>query len=160
MGKPKKYKPGLVFGLFTIIDYIGPYQVNAKCVCGKISTLSARRFETYAACGCSQNPITIKKKERHGGAGSATYKSWLAMRGRCYRPGNNRYYAYGARGIVVCSEWKDSFKNFLRDMGERPDGMTLDRIDSSGNYEPSNCKWSTIAEQNKNRRAGALWNRK
>ena len=76
------------------------------------------------------------------------------MKRRCYVEKAHNYKYYGGRGIKVCDRWlgDDGFKNFLKDMGERPKGTTLDRINNNGNYEPINCKWSTISEQNKNRR--------
>jgi hypothetical protein len=77
------------------------------------------------------------------------------MRGRCYRPEMNGYKSFGGRGITVCERWLDNFAAFLEDMGERPAGKTLDRIDVDGNYEPTNCKWSTPAEQIANRRRSA-----
>ena len=80
------------------------------------------------------------------------YSTWSNMKGRCYNPNRPVYKYYGGRGIKVCDRWKNSFKLFLKDMGERPEGCTLDRINNDGNYEPTNCKWSTTVEQNKNRR--------
>jgi hypothetical protein len=79
------------------------------------------------------------------------YASWTAMRQRCNSPTYHAYYLYGGRGISVCARW-DNFQNFRSDMGDRPSGLTLDRINNDGNYEPGNCKWSTLAEQAKNRR--------
>lgn len=79
------------------------------------------------------------------------FRSWLAMRQRCYYEKSEKYLRYGGRGIKVCDRWRDSFENFLVDMGARPEGMTLDRIDNDGDYEPGNCRWATPAQQMENR---------
>ena len=79
------------------------------------------------------------------------YYSWQAARQRCNNPNREDYASYGGRGITFSKEW-DKFSQFLEDMGTRPPGHTLDRIDVNGDYEKSNCKWSTISEQNKNQR--------
>ena len=81
------------------------------------------------------------------------YKSWVGMKQRCYYPNSSQFSIYGARGIKVCQRWKDSFENFLEDMGSKPNNSyTIDRIDVNGNYEPNNCKWIPFCEQGKNKR--------
>jgi hypothetical protein len=79
------------------------------------------------------------------------YECWVSMRDRCRNPNNKRYEHYGRRGITVCRRW-DTFENFLADMGPRPDGHSIDRIDNDGNYDPGNCQWATRSQQRRNRR--------
>lgn len=84
---------------------------------------------------------------------SPTYRSWQGLKRRCESPNDPAYRDYGGRGIKVCERWA-SFENFLADMGERPQGTTLDRVDVNGNYEPANCRWATHRQQSRNRRLG------
>ena len=92
-------------------------------------------------------------RERHGHATdglSPTYMSWKAMKARCYNPKDKRYHRYGGRGITICASWRKSFSSFLADMGDRPAGCTLDRIDLDGNYIPHNCRWADRITQARN----------
>jgi hypothetical protein len=91
-------------------------------------------------------------KEDNPAKGSPTYISWRSAIQRCHNTKNTSWKRYGARGIIVCDRWRYSFINFLNDMGERPPGTTLDRFpNAAGNYEPSNCRWATHAEQEDNK---------
>lgn len=88
---------------------------------------------------------------RHGLADTPTHRSWMSMRQRCLNQNDRAYRNYGGRGITICSRWS-VFENFLADMGVKPDGMELERINVDGNYEPGNCRWATISEQARNTR--------
>lgn len=125
---------------------------NYVCDCGATGSAKSCHLRSGAtqSCGCGAG-------KTHGASGgrkqkTPEYHSWLAAKQRCFNPNNIAYRYYGGRGIGMCDRWKDSFAAFLADMGSRPEGMSLDRIDSDGHYEPGNCRWATRTTQSANQR--------
>ena len=109
------------------------------------------------SCGCQSSRKSFAKRvTTHGMSKTPTYTSWSAMKDRCYQVTHKEYKRYGAAGIKVCKRWRDSFENFFADMGERPDGCSLERIDGEKNYTPKNCVWATKEQQANNRRNNRL----
>ena len=104
------------------------------------------------SCGCLFIDAHTKHGHCSGNKYDRTYTSWRSMLARCINPNSDSWKYYGARGITICRRWQDSFENFLKDMGERPVGMTLDRKNSDGNYTAKNCQWATPYQQIHNRR--------
>lgn len=140
-------------------DYNKQAVWDCECDCGQevkilLQSLTSGRTRS---CGCLGKEVTsqIMKgntfAKKHGGTGSRTYSSWAAMRSRCLVKSSGNYHKYGAKGVTICDRWKESFENFLEDMGKRPEGTSLDRTDCSKGYSPDNCRWATIEEQNQNR---------
>jgi len=126
---------------------------KCKCDCGNFTEVASGDLNKTKSCGCLlKEPKIFIHGHTCNGKSSPTFKSWESMKQRCFNSKNHKYPIYGGRGIKVCDRWKDSFKNFLDDMGERPKGKTLDRINPDGNYEPLNCRWATNLEQRHNRR--------
>lgn len=125
-----------------------------SCDCGNLKNVAVNHLSQgkTVSCGCNKNEKAALKSMTHSMTGTPTYRSWQHMKDRCLNPKNNRFQIYGARGVSICERWKTSFENFLADMGERPIGKSLDRINPFGNYEPNNCRWATPKEQANNRR--------
>lgn len=114
---------------------------------------SDARIGRVSSCGCVGDEVQRSHSTKHGMRNSPEYSSWRAAKYRCENPGSKDYPRYGGRGISMCPEWSENFERFFRDMGERPRGTSLDRIDTNGDYEPGNCRWSTPHAQARNRRA-------
>lgn len=155
---------GKTFGFWTVKERAksttkGGAAWLCVCVCGGEKVVPAESLVRgkSKSCGCKSDEMRSVNNTKHGhtrfdGYTSGTYRSWHAMRQRCTRVKHKQYADYGGRGISVCERWS-SFENFLADMGERPDGMTLDRWpDTNGNYEPGNCRWATNSQQSLNQR--------
>lgn len=131
----------------------GGYYWLCRCDCGeykKILGISLSDGVTKS-CGCLQKKTAAKLRTTHGKSNSPEYRAWVGMRSRCNNPNKSNYRFYGARGVSVCKRW-GRFENFFEDMGNMPNGFTLDRIDPNGNYEPSNCRWASWETQYKNKR--------
>jgi hypothetical protein len=134
--------------------------VMCQCDCGNQKVIRAGDLKRGSArsCGClsaelAKDRMLARKKHGHsvGFKQSPTYGTWCAMTQRCSNKNSTAYKYYGGRGIAVCDRWS-LFENFLFDMGNRPEGKTLDRIDPNGDYELENCRWATWAQQVSNKR--------
>ena len=131
----------------------GNAQGRFQCECGSTYTgkFAAVVFGNTKSCGCLNTELLEARNHKHGMAGSKIYGIWSEMVARCHRPTHVRYGDYGGRGIDVASEWHD-FNTFFADMGERPQGLSLDRVDNSKGYSKENCRWATTSEQATNKR--------
>jgi len=178
MANTLKDLSGLRFGRLTVIERAslvgqGRPRYLCKCDCGNTKVIlgDALRQKGYSvvSCGCFIKSVLLAHAASckgkpgyhriHGASGDANkkniwpeYHTWLGMRARCQNPKHHAFKYYGGRGITICDQWADNFLKFLEDVGRRPKGLTLDRINNDGNYEPGNCKWSTWKEQANNKR--------
>ena len=168
--KPKLIENGTKFGRLTVIglDHINEY-VDSKgqkrriqfylceCDCGNKTVVcrNSLKCANTKSCGCYNVECLVKRHKKHNMAGTKIYKVWTGMKKRCYNKNEPMYKNYGARGIVVCDEWINNFESFYNwamKTGYK-EGLSIDRIDYNGNYEPNNCRWATQIQQQNNKRS-------
>lgn len=154
---------GQKFGYLTVKRLVGKNKHRmamweCECECGKLATLSRNALITgnTSSCGCKWADANTthghKKKGTGKHRGTKTYKCWQQMKHRCTNPKNPHWKDYGGRGITVCQRWLESFENFLQDMGEAPEGMTIERSNNHLGYSKENCRWVSNDVQQRNRR--------
>ena len=149
-------KAGDVIGRLTLLEGI---RIGTRaawvclCECGSKKEIRMDSLKSGAtvSCGCFSAEATASRGTKHGLVGTAGYSSWAAMMNRCYRQSHDSFMYYGARGITVCDRWHDAAL-FIEDMGQPEKGNQIDRINTDGNYEPANCKWSSRRQNVNNRR--------
>ena len=164
MAKPKELV-GQVFDRLTVIqrDYArrrwGRFWF-CRCECGNLVHVSSKNLikKHTGSCGCLHKELVGRRAREaafHGhcknGTSTTEYRIWTGMKDRCLNRNTPQWINYGGRGIKVCERWL-KFENFFEDMGKRPEGLSLDRINVDGDYEPSNCRWATRSEQQQNKR--------
>ena len=140
-------------------DKFSKAQWGCLCECGTGVLVGAGSLTSgnTKSCGCIHKEETVKRNTVHGfaphnSARHPLYSTWGGIKNRCYNSKGQDFICYGGRGIFMCRRWRKAFINFLKDMGDRPTGTSIDRMDNNGSYGKWNCKWSTPKEQSNNRR--------
>ena len=152
---------GKVFRRLTVLHRVkdaldGSARWRCRCDCGLVIERRAKSLKrgSFQSCGCLKAEMSRARKPNltHGMSKSPEYRAWREMNYRCRSKSAKAWLDYGGRGISVCGRWKTSFKNFFEDMGVRPSGRSLERLDNSKGYSPANCVWASREAQQNNRR--------
>lgn len=149
MGFEMEHLTGRTFGRLTVEGYIGGGLWACTCTCGGVAKVFTQNLKTgnSRSCGC----LHRERRFKHGMAKTPVYHAWQSMIQRCENPKDASYHNYGARGITVCAAWHQ-FGAFLADMGVRPKGFQIDRIDNDKGYSPDNCRWVSAKTNHNNQR--------
>lgn len=152
---------GQKFNRLTVVKYLSKSKWLCKCDCGNETIVLTGHLKSghTKSCGCYNSELTTKRNTKHGLSHTRLFKIWSHIKARCYNSKCERYINYGGRGIIICEEWRNSFKSFYdwaMANGYQED-LSIERINNNGNYEPNNCKWIPMEQQAKNKQNSVFY---